>query len=201
MSTEYYFYLGYRDNNTEKIHALGPYDNTGKLKPFYYCSSAISDVFYDYYNKANIKELDESIIEDFASEDKEESYCYYINIDECADTNFCKSGYFLIDDVERYKSEGSYILDEIFYEKLDPLVYAEKLKNERMFGPPKTITDCEGNDITPRSMSEFMYFCYPDFQSIEYINHLGLELIDNFLWKFDADKKNMSRLILCYKSW
>ena len=55
-----------------------------------------------------------------------------------------------------------------FYDCIPKEVYAAKLQNEITFGPPLPETDEFGQDVTPNSCRDYMYFAYLDTESEEY---------------------------------
>ena len=177
MSWYITYYLASRDKETKKIYPLGPFDNNGK----YYdvlCLSRVSHLYDEYkYNTEEVKfdELSDELIKaldpegEYLTKEKYEErhsmpyeILYYKDL---GSSDYIKKGYVLIKDLEN--SEKDDYFDE-FYDVLSPEIYAKKLENELKFGPPKPQKDCEGYDITPHSVSEYTYHCWPDYDSYEY---------------------------------
>ena len=77
--------------------------------------------------------------------------------------------YVLLEDLERSEDENSWF--DGFYEVLTPATYAKRLEKEMKFGPPKPQKDCEGYDITPHSVADYTYHCWPDYDSLEWETH------------------------------
>lgn len=86
-------------------------------------------------------------------------------LDELPKGSYIKSGYFLIEDVERYMHTGD---SDSFYDRKDPAVFAAILQSEAVLGAPPTKYDMEGNPYPIRSAADYMYFAYPDYESEEY---------------------------------
>ena len=75
-------------------------------------------------------------------------------------------GFTLIEDIEYYKE--THDCWDLFYEHLEPWMYAEKLKNEVICGLPNPKKDCEGEEFELHGCADYMYFCYPDYSSKAY---------------------------------
>lgn len=178
MSCYYTYYLGYRKDG--KIYPFGPFDKDGRFQPVFYCSSSFaSDLHNDFY----------FIIEDEFSDELREVFQYkdydnnlklrevkILDYKDLPSGSFIRSGYYLVRDVEKYqKDEDCW---DIFYECMDPTIYAERLKNEIVLGPPKTEKDCEGNDVDTYTCGDYMYFCYPDYHCREYESWVIREMLD-----------------------
>ncbi len=72
----------------------------------------------------------------------------------------------MIEDIECYEETDSYF--EGFYNWLTPEIYTRKFENEIKFGPPLPVKDEFGNDCTPRSMRDYSFFIWEDYNSQEY---------------------------------
>lgn len=193
MSTYYSFYIGYRDNKTKKICALGPYDFKGELKSIFDRSgSFVSDLHKEFYN-VSPENMDDSILKEFTYEsyfeDKDGnkklvSNLYCLDIDDLPSSNFVKSGYFLKEDVAEYLEENS--AEDLFYNKIDsPIIYAEMVKDEIMFGKNQDEKDDEGYTIKKYSASDYMFFAYPDYYCKEYESHLIKTAYHTLYHKYD----------------
>ena len=190
MSTYYYFYLGKMKDG--KVEPVGPYDKNGKLlSMFYLCGTTydMGEYFYKIWKSAISDELKKSFPQ--SSEDEELFAPRVEELRVCSfsklpNDDFVKSGYFLIDDVNEYMETGykSYY-DDIFYDTLKPEIYVAKMANELKFGPPKHREDEFGNDITPHSCGDYMYFAYPDYNSKEYLVHRFKQVVDMFDYDYD----------------
>ena len=158
MSWYYSYYIGKKVEN--KIEIIGIYDNKGKVHPVIERSrsfaSSLKDRF-DRYNGEDLEELKEKLSTDYIS------ICPYKDLPK---GDFIKTGYFLIEDVTQYLKEND--TWDLFYDKISPEVYAEKLKNEQMLGAPKPKKDIEGNEYEVHSCADYMYFAYPDYYCEEY---------------------------------
>lgn len=164
MSTYYSFYLGKQDG--DKIIPIGPFDRSGKLVPSLFCCGDTYGL-RDYFMRIDKSKLSD----DFGNFDEFEeiSICDYKDL---PGDSFVKSGYYLIEDVERYKQNENLIYwGEIFYDHLSPEVYAAKMSTELALGPPKLYKDDFGEEIQPHSVADYMYFTYIDYASEEYLSH------------------------------
>lgn len=159
MSWYYCYYIGKKVNN--KIEVIGMYDNNGKIHPVLERSRSFASSLKDYFNRfEEIEELEE--LKDILGAEYI-SICPYKNLPK---GDFVKAGYFLIEDVTQYLKEHD--AWDLFYDKLSPEVYAERLKIERILGAPKPKVDEEGNVYEVHSCSDYMYFAYPDYSCEEY---------------------------------
>lgn len=176
MSIYYSFYLGKQDD--DKIVPVGPFDESGKLVPCLFCCGETYGL-RDYFIKT-----DKSILSDRFDNFDEFEDIYVCAYNELPNDSFVKSGYYLIDDVERYKNDESLIYwGEIFYDHLSPEAYAAKMTSEIAVGPPRPYKDEFGNEIRPHSVADYMYFTYIDYASKEYLSHE----IKNILYLFSED--------------
>ena len=76
------------------------------------------------------------------------------------------------------------VIEDIFYDWMPPEVYAEKVKNEYIFGKPDNQFDAEGGLIEIHSVTDYMFFMYPDYHSEEYEVHI-IETIADALNEYD----------------
>lgn len=189
MSWYVNYYLGVQDKDG-KIVPLGPYDNKGKLK----CVHSTSRSFTTDLKDEFIPILDAMITDELRKEFKYDiegelrRYFEYCPIADLPKGEWIKTGYFLIEDINRYLEDYSDFDD--FYQYLSPAQYAIKLENELKFGKPKPIKDCEGEEIEQYSCSEYAYFAYPDYQSKEYESWL-LRTTANMLTEgFELDEES-----------
>lgn len=188
MSTTYNFYIGYRDNKTNMVHVIGPYDELGNLhEVFYKTSSFISDL-KDRFSEVNIDNIEEKYREKFTEssyfeEDKKFSRLYSLDISDLPNDDFVKSAYYLKEDVQNYLNNKDWDFDG-FYEKIDPFTYSQMLTNELLFGKPEPKKDAEGYDITQYTASDYVWFCYPDYYGQEYeafkLKYMANILIDKY---------------------
>ena len=208
MSWYIFYRAGVRDKNTNKIYPLGPFDYKGR-----YCTiltrSRTSHVYDNNewkISKVDFKDLSDEFLkainksEDDSTWITEEKYgecgCYFDVIDykDLGSSNYIKKGYVLIDDLEQSEKEDAYF--DGFYEVLTPEIYAKKLENELKFGPPKPKKDCEGYDITPHSMSEYVYHCWPDYDSEEYETFCIKQAVEILLDDYPGLPKNLEPVLL-----
>lgn len=79
---------------------------------------------------------------------------------------YVKTGYFLARDVEAYLNNDEYIDDDLFYNCLSPEVYSAKLLAEAKMSKEIMQAKIENGEYMA---SDYMYFAYPDFASVEHI--------------------------------
>ena len=157
MSWYYNYYIGKKVD--DKIEVIGMYDNEGRVHSAVERSRSFASSLKNHFCKYvgdDLKELEEKLGGYI-------SVCSYKNLPT---GDYIKTGYFLIEDVTQYlKNHDSW---DLFYDKMSPEVYAEKLKIEQTFGPPKPKKDVEGNEYEIHSCADYMYFVYPDYYCEEY---------------------------------
>ena len=168
MSYNYNYYLGYEKDG--KIYPLGPYDADGKIYSVITKSrSFASDLHEDFYPVKNMQ-ISDKLRSAFEFEncegDKEMQNVKYLYLKELPKDDFIKSGYFLIEDIQEYIKTND--TSDLFYEHLDPAIYAIKLKNEMALGKPSDKFDEEGNKFDNYSASDYAFFAYPDYNSKEF---------------------------------
>lgn len=163
MSTYYFFYLGYKDDDGV-FRGLGPYEKTkeGKFEiaPLYDCtrtySGRIDDDFVFTENKEQIgKEIEKiSTYHGFLSE-KNYTKLYYITYRELcslASGGGVRTGFVDKDMVNAYelnKQNGDYTpFCEYEFECLSPLVYA---------------------NLTPEEQKDYVYYTWFDYYSKDYL--------------------------------
>ena len=168
------FYIGIQ-NKDGKIKPLGPYDNEGKLKCVRETSRSfttdLKDDFYPIEDNMITEELKKEFEWLFQDEDYGcRQYFGYLPLKNLPSSDYIKSGYFLLEDINDYLAYKEGKLDDYdgFYEYLSSAQYAIKLENELKFGKPESKKDCEGYEITQHSCSEYAYFAYPDYESVQY---------------------------------
>lgn len=181
------YYLGVQDKDG-KIVPLGPYDNKGKLKCVHFTSRSFTTDLTDEF----IPILDAMITDELRKEFKYDvegelrSYFGYCPLEDLPRGEWIKTGYFLIEDINRYLEDDVDFND--FYQYLSPAQYAIKLENELKFGKPKPIKDCEGEEIEQYSCSEYAYFAYPNYQSKEYESWLLRTTASMLAENFELDE-------------
>lgn len=202
MSTEYYFYLGYRDNKTGKYGILGPYANNGEYKYILCRSQSFVSDLYESFRRLSPDDLDDSIKEDFTyksllSNNKEKlSNLYTLDFDELPTGSYIKNGYYLIEDVHNY-IDNQYSASDLFYDKIESSIeYSERLKNELILGAPTPTTDDYGNEYTPRSIRDYMYFSYPDYNCEEYEANVFRNMKNILYNEYDEDTKDITPVCL-----
>ena len=98
-------------------------------------------------------------------------------LDSLPKGDYIKRGYYLSREIEEYLRTDD--AEGLFYDRMSPEVYAAKLAVFLTSGnkPLKKITDGEGadddcgdvyEDDYEHNVTDYMYFCYPDYQCMEY---------------------------------
>ena len=197
MSWYFLYHLAWKNPEDGKLYPLGPFDDKGKFYPVVEKSrsfaSDLHEEFIDIRSKEDRKKLiskelfkqlySEAREEEFYGEVQEDNaysfddfYISYLPYKDLPKGNYIKKGYYLIEDIERYE-DPDFCFDG-FYDKLNPTVYAKKLENELKFGRPRPEKDAEGYDITPHSVADYSYYCYPDYESAEYESYCIREVAE-----------------------
>ena len=183
MSWYYNYYLGYKGKDG-LYYPAGPYDKDGNLICVLLRSQSFASDLHNDFIMLPSDMMSPELREEFSFKDCD-SIIYdtvkYLKFSDLPKGSFIKTGYFLCDDVVQYEKDP-YDFDG-FYDALSSTVYAEKLKNEAILGPPPKMTDEEGFDITDHSCRDYMYYAYPDYQSREYEAHmirLALDMVSDF---------------------
>ncbi len=167
MSYYYNYYLGYVKDG--RVFPLGPFDYSGKLKALLSRSRSFASDLHDRFFRIQEEMISDELRHEFEYKDYEGEIqmqnIHTLMLDELPKGSYIKSGYFLIEDVERYIHTGD---PDSFYDRKDPAVFAAILQNEAVLGAPPTKYDLEGNPYPIRSAADYMYFAYPDYQSEAY---------------------------------
>ena len=171
MSYYYNYYLGYIDKNNNKIYPYGPYTSTKKdnLSCVMNYSRSFDDNFSDFFDEIPRDMYSSELMTDRNFKEAfEENYCpnpKYCRIANLPASDFIKSGYFLIEDVTNYMTNKD---SEVFLERVDPIAYNGMVASELKFGKPERKMDDFGEEYTPYSASDYMFFAYPDYNCVEY---------------------------------
>ena len=177
MSYYYTYYIGYLDDE-KKIHPLGPYDNTGKLHRIISRSRSFASDLHEDFIHISKDMVSDDFMDEFSYSDYDENgnevkkidlnYYKYLPINELGSGDYIKTGYYLIEDANRYRKEGYDFFGGMFYDHIVPEVYLAMVENELKFGKPGIKTDEFGRKYTPHSAADYMYFVYPDYYCREY---------------------------------
>ena len=179
MSWYFNYYLGYKKDN--KIYPLGPYDSTGILHNVFSRSSSFASNLHDEFWDVSDSMISDELRKEFEYEKwdgTKEVRLQYLPITELESTDFIKSGYFLISDIDQYlKNKESY---DLFYESITPFAYANLVANEKEFGPPGKKLNDYGEEYIPHSARDYAFFAYPDYESKEYESFLLKKAADSY---------------------
>lgn len=140
MSLCYEYYLGLLDIRTNKIDTLGVYDCDGLIHPVLNLYSS-NTTLYMKFSKICCNMFTDRAKSDLGlTNETNVSFAY---LDSLKESNYIKSGYFLIDDIDEYeKSDGDPF--GLFEDYLTPVSYIAKKEN--------------GCDV-----SMYSYYAYPDY--------------------------------------
>lgn len=169
MSYYYNYYIGYRTPDG-KIYPLGPFDANGVIHPALCRSRSYASALHHDFSCIPEEDVTNELrkalgyIESSHKDNIQFDGGKWLTISDLPNGSFIKDGYFLIEDVMRYNRTG----EADFCDCISKEVYAAKLQNEITFGPPLPETDEFGQDVTPNSCRDYMYFAYPNTESEEY---------------------------------
>lgn len=185
MSYYYNYYLGYEKDG--KLYPLGPYDDKGKLHSVLCRSRSFASDLHRQFCSVQEGQISEELRKEFEWEDwngEKAVHVKYLPANQLPNGSFFKSGYFLIEDVQRYEKEGRPEDFDGFYEYMDPTTYAAKAMNELHFGMLSKL-DEDGQELN-HSAVEYMYYVYCDYNSEEYEAHVLKLALSSFEW-FDPE--------------
>ena len=192
MSWYYSYYCGYRNLATNKIYPLGPFDVFGNLNPIFSRSRSFASDLHEDFCTVREGDYTDSLKKSFNIEDDANYDIWWLPLSDLPDGDPVKRGYFLVDDIKYYEDGGS-VYDDIFYDKLTPTEYINKMQNEMQFGyhPEK---DEEGG-IIGHSCQDYMYYAYLDKSSQDYEAELIRNAFDSYD-KYDFKKRNYQFVVL-----
>ncbi len=174
MSYYYNYYIGYKKDN--KIYPFGPYDANGKFYSIISKSRSFASNLYEDFYRVKEEQISDELRKIFSYKNyknEEVVEVKYLPVKDLPKGSFIKTGYFLIDEVERYeKTEET---DE-FSTPLTPQIYAAKLQNEVMLGKKKS----NDEECVEYNASDYMYYAYPDYNSKEYEAFILRNVAGNF---------------------
>lgn len=164
------FYCAYQTKEG-KIYPYGPFDYSGDYKCIHWTSRSFTTDLKEWFEPVTREQVSEELLNaiydtELDNESFIEQYWGVCPIDALPKSDFIKTGYFLIDDIQNYQKDND--TEDLFYDWLDSDTYARKLENELKFGKPTEIIDKWGEKCTPKSCADYSYFCYPDYHCKEY---------------------------------
>lgn len=192
MSYCYQYYIGYEDVSSGIIYPYGPYNCQGKLKP------VVENFTSDLHNKfVSIPSgcVSAELRKEFEYEDwrgEKQFEVKYLKFEDLPEGDYIKKGYFLIEDVQAWEQGGC---DDLFYHMINPIIYAEKMRNELTFGKNQPKKDIEGEEYTEPSASDYMYYITPDYNCKEYEAFLIREAI-NMLYDYDFFADDNKKIVI-----
>lgn len=206
MSWYFNYYIIRKNKEDGKLYPLGPFDYKNDFKCALSRSRSFASDLYEQFTEIKSAEDRKSLISeelfnsinDYGTDEDNENYIKkfydgerdyiwsYLPFKDLPKGDYIKKGYVLIDDIERYENDKDGYFDG-FYGVLSPSVYAKKLENELKFGTPKPYEDEYGETITPKSMSEYSYYVWPDYDCIEYECHAIREVTYSIVDSWDIE--------------
>ena len=196
MSYYFNYSLGYKLN--DKFYPLGPCDANGKFYSILEQSASFACHLHEDMLPIYKTQVTDELKKAFGSwtesmfVDKPTTDMKYMLVKDLPAGDPVRKGYFLIEDVKRYEADGD--TWDLFYDSLTPQVYAEKLKNEIMFGRGPAKFDSEGEEITEHSASEYMYYAFVDKTTDEYAAFVLRRFVD--VYEFDVIPEDAEFVIL-----
>ena len=192
MSMAHYFYIvnkvetqdgdviykKWNENPTE----IG-YDNISRLKELDYlirsCDTGDKiDIWFDWIASDQVSK---DLAMGLGFTDGDVSYTQFSVLDldtvKSKQMQYVKTGYFLTRDVDAYINEDEYVCDDLFYDRLSPEVYASKLLAEAKMSKDIIKAKIEDGEYMA---SDYMYFAYPDYASVEYVVAFAREIVKLF---------------------
>ena len=186
MSYFYNYFMGKMKDGL--IYPLGPFDENGKAYSILTRSRSFASHLHDDFIPMTRNMMSDELKKAnicYAIDESDQQFMYsnkYLPYKDLPSSDFIKTGYFLISDIQAYESNG-HNDDDIFWDHLTPTVYAAKLVNELKFGK---------NEEDENSIKDYTYFAYPDADSMEYESFLitcaFVSYIDNH---YDTDVNSL----------
>lgn len=179
MSWYYNYYLGYKKDG--KIYPLGLFDGDGKIHNVFSRSRSFASHLWEKFRPIKDDEITDELKKAFPYEFEadDDNSCFraprmeVLPESELPNSDFVKSGYFLIDDVVQYRESGN-DSEGLFYDRLSPEVYAARLPIDmkKSTKPKRRAVSYEEDEGEEHLATDYMYFCYPDYDCVEYESHM-----------------------------
>lgn len=167
MSYYYDYYIGYKKDG--KLYPWGIYDAEGKIHPVLSRSRSFASDLHETFINVSPAMVSDKLRSDFGSTDwngEKVVDVRYLPVDDLPRGSYIKTGYFLIKDVNAYEQDYDWF--EGFGRPLSPQIYAVLLDKELKFGKNQPQKDDEGFEYTEPNASDYMFYCYPDYDCKEY---------------------------------
>ena len=146
----------------------------------------IDEKIDSWFEPISPEQFTPELVESLFGEESEDydQWCSYsvIKLDNLSSkqTDFIRTGYYLTDSVNRYKSDEYFDSEDFLFEKLEPEVYAAKLSSElQMSSEQLKVLVEEGQHLA----SDYMHFTWVDYCSLEYHLYMAKEMADFFYEK------------------
>ena len=169
MSYYYNYFIGYKDGEN-KIYPVGPFDMDGKIHPVLSRSRSFASDLHEEFFVVNPDMRSEALNKHFSYEnykgETELERVQYLPAKNLPAGSFVKSGYFLSDDILRYREDND--AWDLFYDHMTPEEYAMRMQNELTFGKPAPKLDEEGEEMPVKTCADYAYFAYEDTACKEY---------------------------------
>lgn len=201
MSTYYDYYLGARERSTGKFNIIGPYDNKGELRAVCTCCG-LSDSEAEFHSSLYLLstlDMEDGMKNEIlgkAADDPDWEPIYgsdvkmvsYLPFSELPVGSYYKAGYYPESEVVFYQRNQKIYDEDLFNSMLTPEVYAEKMKNELIFGKKGPELDCEGNSVPTLNACDYIYAALPDRHCGEYIANCMRLMSEILAWDIDYKK-------------
>lgn len=169
MSYYYNYFIGYILDG--KIFPLGPYTAGGKHRDALSRSRSFASDLHEDFDVVRDDMISDELRKEYEytnyKDEVEMPRLKYLRVGELPKEPYIKKGYFLIKDVLLFE-EGGYDSDELFFDRLSPIAYAEMVKNDITFGEADDEYDEEGGKFDKHPARDYMYYVYPDYNCKEY---------------------------------
>lgn len=188
MSYYYSYYIGLENKKSNLIIPFGIYDYLGNLKPVIKKSKSCASDLHEYFYEIPSEKITYELEKEFEYTDwqgNKQLNIKYLRLEELPCGDYIMRGYFLIDDVQAWEQGGD---DSLFYHKISPEIYSEKMRNELTFGKNQPKKDDEGLEYTESNASDYMYYAVPNYNSKEYEAELIRQVVE-MMCDYDIEEK------------
>ena len=156
MSYYYNYYLGYQREDG-KIYPIGPFDDNSKTISVCWNSRSFASDLHERFDMLPADKCSQQLKEAFAFEAYDGTSRFsdlkFLPVNKLPSTDYIRTGYFLVSDVERYLNGNSWE-EDLFDESLSPIAYAGLIQQG-----PDTPVEIFGETY---KASDFMFFAYPN---------------------------------------
>lgn len=167
MSTYYSYYAAYKKDG--KIYPLGPFDYKGTIHPLLSRSRSFASNLHEEFYPIKETEISDELKKYFSSENymgvKTFDNLKILPLNELPSSNYIKSGYVPINQVEEYEKTKEF---DGFYDVITPTVYAAKLEHQLKFGRHEEKINEYGDTYKELNAEDYMFYTWEDTNCKEY---------------------------------